>query len=252
MKEDDCWAERKVAFITGGATGIGRGCAMRLANRGADVAIIYSRSKAKAEKLVEELQEHETKAIALQADIADDTAVRRAVSELLDWSGNRLDLLVNNAGATRFVPMNDLNAIDRETWDLIMDTNVLGTFQVTRACADALKKAGGSVVNVASIAGFMGRGSSIPYAISKGAIITMTKSFARVLAPEVRVNAIAPGIVMTDWVAGQEEHVKLQSADTLLGRPAEVEDIVDAIEGFLRFGNFITGQTLIVDGGFYL
>jgi len=98
----------------------------------------------------------------------------------------------------------------------------------------------------------MGRGSSIPYAVSKGALLTLTKAFARILAPNVRVNAVAPGVILTDWVAGQEEHIKLQTANTLLGRPAEVEDVVDAIEGFLRFGNFVTGATLVVDGGFYL
>lgn len=249
---DEKWAYRKVALVTGGATGIGRGCVERLAKRGAEVAILYGKSKEKAEALVAHLLGEGTKAIAVQADVADDQAVRRAVSTVLAWSGNRLDLLVNNAGTTKFIPAEDLDAIDRDTWDRIMDTNVLGTFQVTRACAEALKAAGGAVVNVSSIAGFMGRGSSIPYTVSKGAVITLTKVFARILAPQVRVNSVAPGIVMTDWVAGHEEHVKLQSADTLLGRPAEVDDVVDAIEGFLRFGNFVTGQTLIVDGGFYL
>lgn len=249
---DDRWAHGKVALVTGGATGIGRGTVERLAQRGAQVAILYGTSKEKAEALVAHLLGEGTKAIAVQADVADDQAVRKAVASVLDWSGNRLDLLVNNAGTTKFIPAGDLEAIDREIWSKIMDTNVLGTFQVTRACAEALKSSGGAVVNVGSIAGYMGRGSSIPYTVSKGAVITLTKVFARILAPQVRVNSVAPGIVMTDWVAGHEDHVKLQTADTLLGRPAEVEDVVDAIEGFLRFGNFVTGQTLIVDGGFYL
>jgi 3-oxoacyl-[acyl-carrier protein] reductase len=252
MMNNNRWAEGKVALVTGGATGIGKGCVLRLASRGADIAIIYSKSKEKAEQLVKELQENNTRAIALQADITDDIAVRKVIDEILVWSGNRLDILINNAGRTRFIAMEDLDAITRDVWDSIMDTNVLGTFQVTRACAAALKETEGSVLNVASIAGLMGKGSSMPYAVSKGALITLTKAFARVLAPNVRVNAVAPGIVMTDWVAGQEEHVRIQSKNTLLGRPAEIEDVVNTIEGFLRFGGFVTGQTLVVDGGFYL
>ena len=252
MTDGEQWALGKVALVTGGATGLGKGCVERLAKRGADIAIIYSHSRDKASELVKELEEGSTKAIAVQADVADDESVKKAVKDILAWSGNRLDILVNNAGITRFIQMDHLDEVSREAWDLIMNTNVLGTFQMTRTCAEALKQAHGSVVNVSSIAGLMGRGSSIPYAVSKGALLTLTKVFARVLAPHVRVNAVAPGVILTDWVAGQEEHIKLQTANTLLGRPAEVEDVVDAIEGFLRFGNFVTGATLIVDGGFYL
>ncbi len=252
MTDGEQWAQGMVALVTGGATGLGRGCVERLAKRGADIAIIYGHSKDKALQVVKQLEQGNTRAVAVQADVGDDEAVKRAVAEILAWSGGRLDILVNNAGVTRFIEMDHLDEITREAWDVIMDTNVLGTFQVTRACAEALKQAHGAVVNVTSIAGLMGRGSSIPYAVSKGALITLTKVFARVLAPNVRVNAVAPGVIMTDWVAGHEEHIKLQTADTLLGRPAEVEDVVDAIEGFLRFGNFVTGATLVVDGGFYL
>ncbi|MDD3996386.1 MAG: SDR family NAD(P)-dependent oxidoreductase [Sphaerochaetaceae bacterium] len=252
MTDGDRWALGKVALVTGGATGLGKGCVERLAKRGANIAIIYGHSKEKALQLVKELEQNNTKAVAVQADVTDDEAVKKAVGEILTWSGNRLDILVNNAGVTRFIQMDHLDEVTRDAWDIIMNTNVLGTFQMTRACAEALKQAHGAVVNVSSIAGLMGRGSSIPYAVSKGALLTLTKAFARILAPNVRVNAVAPGVILTDWVAGQEEHIKLQTANTLLGRPAEVEDVVDAIEGFLRFGNFVTGATLVVDGGFYL
>jgi 3-oxoacyl-[acyl-carrier protein] reductase len=245
------WAIGKVALVTGGATGIGRGTVLRLAHAGASVACIYAHSADKATSLVRELTQEGHDVICLQCDIANDDSVRSMVSELLQWKSH-IDILINNAGVTRFVHMDDLEGVTSEDWANMLNINVVGSFQVTRACAPYLKESKGVVVNVASIAGLMGRGSSIPYAVSKGALITLTKCLARVLAPEARVNAVAPGVVLTDWVAGQEEHIKLQTANTLLGRVAEVDDVVDAIEGFICNGGFVTGQTLIVDGGYYL
>lgn len=245
------WALGKVALVTGGATGIGRGTVLRLVRAGASVAFVYAHSAEKAASLVRELTQEGHDVISLQCDIADDDSVRLMVSEMLQWKSH-IDILVNNAGVTRFIPMDDLEGVTRDDWSNMLNINVIGSFQVTRALAPYLKESKGVVVNVASIAGLMGRGSSIPYAVSKGALITLTKCLARVLAPEARVNAVAPGVVLTDWVAGQEEHIKLQTANTLLGRVAEVDDVVDAIEGFICNGGFVTGQTLIVDGGYYL
>jgi len=245
------WAQGKVALVTGGATGIGKGTVLRLARAGASVAIIYSHSAEKAASLVQELTQEGHDVISLQCDIANDGSVRSMASKMMQWK-SRIDILVNNAGVTRFVQMDDLEGVTKNDWANILNVNVVGTFQVTRAFAPYLKENNGVVVNVASIAGLMGRGSSIPYAVSKGALITLTKCLARVLAPQARVNAVAPGVVLTDWVAGQDEHIKLQTTNTLLGRVAEVDDVVDAIEGFLCNGGFVTGQTLVVDGGFYL
>ncbi len=241
----------KIALITGGATGIGRSCAERLSALGASVVINYSRSKDKAEQLASQLESRGTPAMAVQADVAQDGDVRNMVEQILSRFG-RIDILVNNAGRTRFVAMDDLEGVTEEDWDMIMNTNVRGAFYVTRACASELKRNNGCVVNISSIAGFMGRGSSIPYSVSKGALINLTKCLARALAPEVRVNSIAPGIVLTDWVIGQEEHIKRQSGGTLMGRAAEAVDVADAVEGMIIHGGFVTGQTLIVDGGFYL
>jgi len=241
-----------VVLVTGGATGIGRGCVLRMASHGASTVIWYAHSKDKAEQLKQEIAEtYGTPCMTVQADVNDDAQVRAGVKQAVDAFG-RIDVVVNNAGRTRFVAMDDLEGVTTEDWDAIMNTNVRGAFFVTRACAEQLKKNKGCVVNISSIAGFMGRGSSIPYAVSKGALINLTKCLARAMAPDVRVNSVAPGIVLTDWVAGQEEHIERQSAGTLLGRPAEVEDVVNAVDGFVQYGNFVTGQTLIVDGGFYL
>ena len=137
-----------------------------------------------------------------------------------------------------------------EVWREIFDVNLKGAFQCIRAATELLKARRGSVVNVTSVAGLQGHGSSIPYAASKAALNTMTKSLARVLAPEVRVNAVAPGPVMTRWLVGREELVERSLAHTPLGRAALPEDIADAVV-FLSSdaSRFITGAGLPVDGG---
>jgi len=241
----------KVALITGGATGIGRSCALKLADLGVNVAVNYSRSAREAEEVVQKLEARGVQAIAVRANVAVDDEARRMVKEIVDSFG-RIDIVVNSAGRTHYIEMEDLEGVQEKHWDEIFNVNVKGAFWVTRACATELKRNKGCVVNVSSIAGFMGRGSSIPYAVSKAALINLTKCLARALAPEVRINSVAPGIVNTRWVAGREEHIRRQSEGTLLGRVAEADDVAEAILGFILHGDFITGQTLIVDGGFYL
>jgi len=244
-------AKGKAALITGGATGIGRSCALKLAALGTNIIVNYSRSEAEARETVREVESLGARAIALKADVADDAQVWAMVERAVAAFGG-LDILVNNAGRTHYVETADLDGVQESQWDEIFDTNVKGTFFVTRACARELKRAQGCVVNVASIAGYLGRGSSIPYAVSKAAVINLTKCLARALAPAVRVNAVAPGVVNTRWVAGRAEHVKRQSEGTLLGRVAGPDDIADPILGLILRADFVTGQTLIVDGGFYL
>ncbi len=245
-------AKGKVALITGAATGIGRSCALKLAGLGATVVVNYSRSRDEAEQTAREARElGAAKTLVLKADVADDTQVRAMVEQAVKACG-RIDILVNNAGRTHYVEAKDLDGVQESQWDEIFDTNVKGTFFVSRACAAELRKSRGCIINVASIAGYLGRGSSIPYAVSKAAIINLTKCLARALAPEVRVNAVAPGVVNTRWVAGQEAHVKRQSEGTLLGRVAGPDDIADPILGLILHADFVTGQTLIVDGGMYL
>ena len=245
-------AKGKVALITGAATGIGRSCALKLAALGATVVVNYSRSRDEAEQTAAEAQRlGAAKTLVLKADVADDKQVRAMVEQVTRACG-RIDVLVNNAGRTHYVEAKDLDGVQESQWDEIFDTNVKGTFFVSRACGPELRKARGCIINVASIAGYLGRGSSIPYAVSKAAIINLTKCLARALAPEVRVNAVAPGVVNTRWVAGQEAHVKRQSEGTLLGRVAGPDDIADPILGLILHADFVTGQTLIVDGGMYL
>jgi 3-oxoacyl-[acyl-carrier protein] reductase len=241
----------KTALVTGGATGIGRACGIKLAALGAAVVINYSRSAEEARATVGEIEAAGGRALAVKADVADDRQTRAMAAQAMEAFGS-IDVLVNSAGRTHYIDLADLDGVSESQWDDIMDTNVKGAFFATRACAAELKKNSGCVIIVSSIGGYLGRASSIPYAVSKGALTTLTKCLARALAPSVRVNAVAPGIVNTRWVAGKAEHVKRQSEGTLLGRVAEADDVAEAILGLILHGDFVTGQTLITDGGFYL
>jgi 3-oxoacyl-[acyl-carrier protein] reductase len=239
---------RKVALVTGAATGIGRAVAIRFAARGLAVAINYSRSEDDAGQTLAEVQRHGVPAILCRANVADDAAVRAMVKRCRDELGG-LDVLVNNAGTTHFIDHADLEGVTNEVWDDIFSVNVRGAFQCCRAAAELLRQRGGAIVNVTSIAGLQGHGSSIPYAASKAALNTMTKSLARVLAPQVRVNAVAPGPVRTRWLAGREDRIERDVKITPLKRAAEPDDIADAIE-FLALGTtLVTGQVMVVDGG---
>jgi 3-oxoacyl-[acyl-carrier protein] reductase len=239
---------RKVALVTGAATGIGRAVAVRFAAQGLAVAVNYSRSEAEARDTLQAVQGHGVPALLCQANVADDRAVRGMVAQVRDKLGG-LDVLVNNAGTTRFIDHADLEAVTAEVWDDIFAVNVRGVFQCIRAAAPLLRERQGAVVNVTSVAGLQGNGSSIPYAASKAALNTMTKSLARVLAPAVRINSVAPGPVRTRWLAGREDRIEQMVRETPLGRAAEPDDIADAVV-FLALGqNLMTGQVIVVDGG---
>lgn len=238
----------RVAVVTGSATGIGRAVAWRLAEQGFAVTINYSRSKDDAEQTADGVRHRGSEALVFPANVADDTAVRAMVERTLEEFGG-LDVLVNNAATTRFVPHDDLESLSSDIWDEILEVNLKGTFFVSRAAMPYLKQRKGNIVNIASVAGVAGSGSSIAYAASKGAVITMTKSLARAFAPEVRVNAVAPGPVQTRWLADHQDMVEQAMKQTPLKRPATPDDIAD-VTMFLACGTtLMTGQILVVDGG---
>ena len=187
---------RPVALITGSATGIGAACARTFAQRGWEVGIttLGDHTAPLAEAVAAECRAAGARAVVLTLDVRDDAGCRDAAQALVAQLG-RLDALVNGAGVTRLVPHHDLEALTEEDFTRTYDVNLVGTFRMIRACRALLAAAGGSVVNLASIAGVSGVGSSVAYAASKGAVITLTKSLARALAPHIRVNAIAPGYV---------------------------------------------------------
>ena len=241
-------SQERVALVTGSATGIGRAVAWRFADRGYAVTINYSKSRAEAEETADGVRQRGAKALVYAADIADDTAVRAMVERTTEEFG-ALDVLVNNAGTTYFVPYVDLEGLTTQIWDDILDVNLKGTFFACRAAMPHLKARKGNIVNIASVAGVMGSGSSIAYAASKGAVITLTKSLAKAFAPEVRVNAVAPGPVQTRWLADHQDMVEEAMKLTPLKRAATPDDIADVTLFLADETTLITGQVLVADGG---
>ncbi|MEA4901140.1 SDR family NAD(P)-dependent oxidoreductase [Desulfitobacterium sp.] len=241
----------KTALITGGGTGIGRAIALMLGREGVNVALNYSRSAAEALQTQAEVQALGVRSKTYQANVASDCEVRKMVNNVISDFG-QLDILINNAGMTHFVDHADLEGMKEEYWDDIMAVNVKGLFFCCRAAAEELRKQKGCIINMASIAGLTGLGSSIAYSASKAANISITKSLARVFAPEVRVNAIAPGVVQTRWVAGQEEHIKHLGEGTPLQRIATPEDVAEVAYGLIDKASFVTGQVIVVDGGNFI
>jgi 3-oxoacyl-[acyl-carrier protein] reductase len=240
----------KVVLITGGGTGIGREIAFILAREGANIAVNYSRSEKDANETVRELEALDVAAVAVKADVSKETEVKDMV-EAVSKKFGRLDILVNNAGYTSFVPLDDLDGMSEEIWEKTMAVNAKGTFYCARAAVPLLRsgeKGDRCIINTSSIAGFIGRGSSIVYCASKAAVISITKSLAIALAPDIRVNSIAPGYVETRWTDGQDEFKKSHLEATPLGWVSGPKEIAEAAL-YLARAVFVTGQTLVVDGG---
>ena len=243
-----------VAIVTGGATGIGRAVCLDLARAGAGAVVVnYSRSAAEAASTAAELTALGTEGLPFKADVADESQVKAMVDHAAGHFG-RLDILVNNAGTTRFIPFPDLEAVTDEVWRAILGTNLMGPWYAARAAAPHLKRARGSIVNIASIAGLRASGSSLPYGVSKAALTQLTRALAIALAPEVRVNAVNPGLVTTRWFrqsfgedAASDQEVAM-AARTPLRTVATPEQVAEAVMHFIR-SDIVTGQHLVVDGG---
>ncbi|HSN15683.1 MAG TPA: SDR family oxidoreductase [Anaeromyxobacteraceae bacterium] len=247
---------RRCALITGSATGVGAAAALAFARRGYDVLVDYSTSEAEANATERACREAGADAIAVRGDVADDAACRRLVQTALDrWK--RLDVLVNNAGVTTFAGA-DWEKLDAEAFQRIFAVNLVGAFQMIRAAAPHLKASRGAVVNVSSIAGALGIGSSVPYVASKGALNSMTLHLARALAPEVRVNAVCPGLITTRWFPrgiGQEAYEKLRAsyeAGAPLATACTAEDVAEAIVWLADGARTVTGEILLLDSGTHL
>lgn len=247
--------EGKAAIVTGGGTGVGRATALELARRGCAVLINYSRSRAEAEQTAADITAAGVRGLAMQADVADDAACRKLIDTAMREFG-RLDVLVNNAGTTRFIPFDQLEAVKKEDWEHIMAVNVHGPFQCARAAAAAMQASGGEgeIVNIASTAGIAATGSSIPYCASKAALLNMTVALARTLAPRIRVNAVAPGFIDGRWLrnglgASFEIALKLYEDRLPLGRVCQPEDVAAAILSLITGADTVIGQTIVCDSG---
>ena len=189
----------KVALVTGGGTGLGAAASRHLAGAGAAVAVNWSRSRRQAEEVVAAVHAAGGRALDVQADVSDEAAVGEMVQEVERLLGP-VTLLVNNAGVTRWVPAEDIQAITSRDWQAILGVNLIGAWNCVRAVAPGMRAEGGAIVNVASDSVFFLEGSSIPYVVSKAALATLTEVLARTLAPGIRVNAVAPGWMVTPWL----------------------------------------------------
>ena len=233
----------RVVLVTGSTSGIGEATARAFAGFGDTVVFNSARSVQAGERLASTVPGSHY----VQADIAKPNDCTRLVDEVLERCG-RLDVLVNNAGTTRLIPHHDLAAASIDVWREIFEVNVFGTWSMSVAAMDALRAARGSIVNVSSIAGVRPGGSSIPYAASKAALNHLTALMAKVVGPEVRVNAVAPGLIDTPWTAEWVNLRERVSALAPLKRTGTPEDVADVIVS-LASTPYVTGQVVMVDGG---
>ena len=241
----------KVAIVTGSATGVGAEVARQLAERGCNVVINYTRSEAEAKEAEAACKALGVETLMVQADVSVDADCRRMAQAALDKWG-RIDVLVNNAGTSKFVAHHDLEGLTAEDFQRIYAVNVIGPYQMTRAVAPAMQKQGsGSVVNVSSLAGVRGVGSSIAYAASKGALNNMTMSLARALGPEIRVNTVCPGFIATPILDTIPDAVMEKMVEKVpLGRLGQPEEIA-RVYAFLASddASYINGAVIEVSGG---
>ena len=245
---------RPVALITGAATGIGRAAAVALAAAGFDAVINYSRSEQAARETASLAQAKGAKTLLFKCDVSDDASVRKMLAAVEQEFG-RLDALVNNAGTTSNVKASDFEAMTAEEWDRVFAVNVRGMFQVTRAAAPLLKAARGSVVNTASIVGLRPGPQPLPYAASKAAVVSLTKLLALNLAPDVRVNAVAPGWMEGDWMKRMladryDDLMARRAKSTPLRRCCTAEDVAEVIVNLITSNRFVNGEIIVIDGGF--
>ncbi len=244
----------KVAIVTGSATGVGRATALQLAGLGCGVVVNYTKSEVEAQETFAGVKKLGAPAILERCDISDDAAVRRMVARTVAELGG-VDILVNNAGTTTFVNHADLEGLTEEIWDRTLAVNLKGTFFCSRAVAGPMRSRGqGAIVNVSSVAGVRGGGSSIAYSASKFGVVSLTVNLARVLGPEIRVNCVAPGFIDGRWlragIGANYEMARDRAAQgAVLKKVTTPDDIAQVIVSLIAGADLVTGQTIVVDGG---
>jgi 3-oxoacyl-[acyl-carrier protein] reductase len=238
-------------LVTGGASGIGLATARLFAGMGASVAV-NDVAEAALDQAVAEIRDSGGTAIAVPGSVGEPEAAEAMVKDAVGQLGG-LTYLVNNAGVSRTdkpIPPRDLDGVSEDMWSGILTVNLVGPFRITRAAAEHLRAARGAVVNVASTAAYGYPGSSVAYAASKAGLVNLTRNLARALAPEVRVNAVAPGLIRTPWTARFGPEWEQRSVGlTMLGRAGVPEDIAEVIVFLCAGAGYMTGETLRIDGG---
>jgi NAD(P)-dependent dehydrogenase (short-subunit alcohol dehydrogenase family) len=246
-----------VVIVTGSGTGVGAACIRQFAAKGAHVCVNYSRSRQEAEEVVAECLAMGVEVELVEADVSDDAGCRRMVDIVVKRWG-RLDILVNNAAITKKSNALDLETLSAQDFEDVFAVNVIGVYQMVRAAVPAMRASGGgAIVNVSSNTAFTGAGTSIAYTASKGALNSLTLAFARSQGPDIRVNAVCPGIIDTRWMrnaVGVENYPALErrvSESTPLGRVATPDDVASAVVWLAEGADFVTGELLTVDGGLH-
>ncbi len=248
-----------VAIVTGSASGVGAATARLLAAQGCHIVINYSRSEAAAKQVAKECEALGAQVLVCKADVASDDDCRAMVAQVMEKWG-QVDILVNNAGTTKFCDHDNLEGLDAQDFHDIYAVNVIGPYQMIRAVAPLMQAApsGGVVVNVASTAAVTGIGSSVAYAASKGALVTMGLSLARALGPNIRINTVCPGFIQGEWLRqglGDQQYEAAKShneRNAPLGVTADADTVAESIVFFILGPKVVTGETLMVDGGRHL
>jgi len=250
--------EGSVCIVTGSATGTGAACAIQLAKKGCRVVVNYTKSEKDAEQTLDACKATGTEAIMVKADVAADVDCRSLAKAARDKWG-RIDALINNAGITKFAAATDLDGLDAADFQRLYAVNVIGPYQMIRACVPAMKQQGnGAIVNISSISGVMGIGSSTAYVASKGALNAMTLALARSLAPDIRVNAVCPGLIETRWHLSRfskEDYAKFKSGyekTVPLAKAASPDDVAEVAIWLIEGAALVTGESILVDAGLHL
>lgn len=251
-------SHRKTAIVTGSATGVGAATVRQLAARGCNVVVNYTRSVAEAEETAAACRAAGADVLLHAGDVGDDAQCRAmAAAALARWG--RIDYLVSNAARTKFNPYPELDGLDAEDFLAIYRVNVVGAYQMVRACAPAMKAQGaGSVVMVSSVGAVTAIASSMAYAASKGALNVLTRSLAVTLGPEIRVNAICPGMIQTRWLkAGLDDEryeatVKVGTQLSPLKKVATADEVAADIVWLLEGAAIVTGQVIVNDTGMHM
>lgn len=250
-------SSRKVAIVTGSATGVGAAAAILLAERGCHVLINYTRSEAEAKDTARVCESKGAETLVFQGDVSDEAACQGMARAAIEKWG-RIDYLINNAAKTKFNPYENLDGLTAEDFLAIYKVNVVGAYQMVRAVAPQMKKQGrGAIVNNSSIGGITGIASSMAYAASKAALNMLTQSLSLVLGPEIRINAVAPGAIQTRWLQGgmtpEQYQAFLVNAAAMV--PLQVvptaEQIAETLVWFLEGASVVTGEVLMVDAGLH-
>lgn len=240
---------KKTMLVTGGSRGIGRAIAIKFAENNYNIVITYSKNKDAAKEVLNEVNKFNVKSKAIKCDFLDSNAIPNMYNQF-NQSFDNLDVLINNAGWTKYIDDHNLKELSSDLFDQIIEINLKSVYLLIKDGSELMKGNNNSIINISSIAGYNSIGSNLVYCAAKSGVNSLTKSFARILAPNIRVNGIAPGLTKTDMTSsGSKKYYDEQTLITPLGRIAEPKDIANVAFSIASDMTFVNGKTIVVDGG---